>query len=183
MHDDEDAADARKVLAGDVEAFAGIVRRWQGPLFHLAWRFCHERSQAEDLTQEAFLHAFRSLAQWRGESQLSTWLVALAANVYRSHARRPARREQELDEVQQRSLASVEDREPDLASRVRKAVDAVPARYRDALVLYYFHAMDVRAAARSLALPEGTVKARLHRGRKLLEQILVADASSTGGTP
>ena len=60
----------------------------------------------------------------------------------------------------------LEDRDRDRA--VRAAVLALPARYRDALVLFYFHEMDVTAAAQSLGLPEGTVKARLSRGREIL---------------
>ena len=88
----EDEADVRLVLAGDVSAFDGIVRRWQGPLVNLAYRFCRDRSRAEDMAQEAFLRAFRGLAQWRKDAAFSTWLFALATNLYRSELRRiPAR--------------------------------------------------------------------------------------------
>jgi RNA polymerase sigma-70 factor, ECF subfamily len=55
---------------------------------------------------------------------------------------------------------------------IRQAVLALPARYREAIVLFYFHEMDISAAARSLGLPEGTVKARLFRGRKILQRKL-----------
>jgi len=55
-------------------AFEGIVRRWQGPLINMAWRYCRDRGRAEDLAQEAFLRAWRGLAQWRRESRFSTWL-------------------------------------------------------------------------------------------------------------
>src|ERR1039458_9250139 len=56
---DEDLADVARVLAGDVQAFEGIVRRWQGPLVNMAWRYCRDRGRAEDLAQEAFLRAWR----------------------------------------------------------------------------------------------------------------------------
>jgi len=62
---DEDAADVARVLAGDVSAFEAIVRRWQGPLVNLAYRFCRDRSRAEDMAQEAFLRALRSLRSLR----------------------------------------------------------------------------------------------------------------------
>lgn len=81
---EEDLADVARVLAGEAQAFEGIVRRWQGPLINMAWRYCRDRSRAEDLAQEAFLRAWRGLPQWRRESSFSTWLFALAANVYRS---------------------------------------------------------------------------------------------------
>lgn len=55
----DDQADVEKVLAGEVSAFEGIVRRWQGPLINLAYRFCHDRARAEEMAQEAFLRAYR----------------------------------------------------------------------------------------------------------------------------
>ena len=80
----EDLADVERVLASEPTAFAGIVRRWQTPLINMAWRYCRDRGRAEELAQEAFLRAWRGLAQWRRESSFSTWLFALAANVFRS---------------------------------------------------------------------------------------------------
>ncbi len=92
MSASDDQADVEKVLAGDVSAFEGIVSRWQGPLINLAYRFCHDRGRAEEMAQEAFLRAYRALSQWRRDAVLSTWLFALATNLYRSELRRiPAR--------------------------------------------------------------------------------------------
>src|SRR5208337_1211295 len=85
---EEDLADVTRVLAGNTQAFEGIVRRWQGPLINMAWRYCRDRSRAEELAQEALVRAWRNLAQWRRESSFSTWLFALAANVYRSDLKR-----------------------------------------------------------------------------------------------
>ena len=68
------------------------------------------------------------------------------------------------------SDGGLEDQNRDLA--VRRAVSALPAKYREALILFYFHEMDVPAAARSLSLPEGTFKARLFRGREILRSKL-----------
>ena len=76
MSAEEDAADVAKVLAGDVPAFEAIVRRWQKPLINLAYRFCRDRARAEDMAQEAFLRAYRSLATWRKDAAFSTWLFA-----------------------------------------------------------------------------------------------------------
>lgn len=166
---DADAEAARRVLAGDVEAFGEIVERWQGPLFRLALRYTGERAAAEDQCQEAFLRAFRALARYEGRSRFSTWLIALATNVYRSHARRPAPPEP-LGEREPTDRPAAEDSE--LGERVRRAVNALPPRYREALHLFYFHAADLAAAAATLGVAEGTLKARLSRGRKLLEALL-----------
>jgi RNA polymerase sigma-70 factor (ECF subfamily) len=167
----DDQADVARVLAGEISAYEGIVGRWQGPLINLAYRFCRDRGRAEELAQEAFLRAYRALGQWRQDAAFSTWLFALATNLYRSEPRRIPARLIPLEEVEEPRDPRATDRglEDDDRDRVvRRAVFALPAKYREALVLFYFHDMDVPAAAQSLGLPEGTVKARLFRGRELL---------------
>jgi len=171
----DDQSDVERVLAGDISAFEGIVRRWQGPLVNLAYRFCHDRGRAEEMAQEAFLRAYRALAQWRKDAVFSTWLFALATNLYRSELRRIPARTVPLEDVPEPrdarpSDGGLEDHDRDLA--VRRAVGVLPAKYREALILFYFHDMDVSTAARSLGLPEGTVKARLSRGREMLRSKL-----------
>jgi RNA polymerase sigma-70 factor (ECF subfamily) len=171
----DDQADVDKVLAGDVSAYEGIVRRWQGPLINLAYRFCRDRGRAEEMAQEAFLRAYRALGQWRKDAVFSTWLFALATNLYRTELRRIPARTVPLDDVAEprdprAADGGLEDDDRDRA--VRRAVLALPAKYREALILFYFHDLDVPAAAASLGLPEGTVKARLFRGRELLRRKL-----------
>jgi RNA polymerase sigma-70 factor, ECF subfamily len=166
-----DRADVARVQAGDVEAFAEIVRRWQTPLINLAYRFCGDRGRAEEMAQEAFLRAYRGLDGFRGDAAFSTWLFALATNVYRSELRRIPQRMMALEEAPEptdpASMIEVHElRDRDLT--VRKAVLALPPKYREAMLLFYFHEMDVPAAAQSLGVAEGTVKARLSRGRELL---------------
>ena len=170
---EEDLADVERVLAGNVQAFEGIVRRWQGPLVNMAWRYCRDRDRAEELAQEAFLRAWRGLAQWRGESSFSTWLFALAANVYRSELKRFPSVSVPFEEIPEPASEAVQHEAAVGKGRnevVRRAVLALPPRYREPVVLYYFHEMDVSAAARTMGLPEGTLKARLARGRALLRQ-------------
>ena len=157
----------------------GIVHRWQGPLVNLAYRFCRDRGRAEEMAQEAFLRAYRGLGKWRKEAAFSTWLFALATNVYRTELRRiPAGTVSFEDAPEPRDVRGdgqamqnrLEDQERDRA--VQRAVDALPSKYREALLLFYFQEMDVAAAARSLGVAEGTVKARLSRGRTLLRRKL-----------
>jgi len=167
----DDQTAVERVLAGDISAFEEIVRRWQGPLVNLAYRFCHDRGRAEEMAQEAFLRAYRGLAQWRKDAAFSTWLFALATNSYRSELRRIPARIVSIDDVREpvdprASDGGLEDYDRDRA--VRRAVFALPEKYRVALILFYFHEMDVPAAAHSLGLPEGTFKARLFRGREIL---------------
>ncbi|MGA2849704.1 MAG: RNA polymerase sigma factor [Terracidiphilus sp.] len=167
----EDLADVDRVLAGDLQAFEGIVRRWQAPLVNMAWRYCRDRSRAEELAQEAFIRAWRGLTSWRRDSSFSTWLFALAANVYRSDLKRFPTVTLPVDEAPEPSSPATQH--DALAAQqstdsVRRAVLALPARYREPVILFYFHEMDVAAAARTMGLPEGTLKARLSRARVLL---------------
>jgi len=169
----DDQADVERVLAGNVSAFEGIVRRWQTPLVNLAYRFCQDRGRSEDMAQEAFLRAYRGLGQWRKDAVFSTWLFALATNLYRSELRRIPARTVSLEDIAEPPDARAfdggfEDIDYDRDLAVRRAVSALPAKYREALILFYFHDMDIGTAARSLGLPEGTVKARLFRGREIL---------------
>jgi RNA polymerase sigma-70 factor (ECF subfamily) len=170
---ENDLADVARVLAGDAQAFQGIVRRWQGPLINMAWRYCRDRGRAEELAQDAFLRAWRGLAHWRRESSFSTWLFALAANVFRSELKRFPTVNLPLDAIAEPcSPAAQHDA---LAARlsadsVRRAVLALPLRYREPVVLFYFHEMDVATAAATMRLPEGTLKARLSRARALLRR-------------
>lgn len=160
-----------KVLAGDVSAFEGIVRRWQGPIVNLAYRFCRDRGRAEELAQEAFLRAYRGLRSWRKEAAFSTWLFALAANLCRSELKRIPPRTVSIEDVAEPRDSRPSDGGFEVEDRdraVRRAVFALPSKYRDALILFYFHDMDVAAAAQSLGVPDGTLKARLSRGREFL---------------
>ena len=173
MGADDDRVDVERVLGGDIAAFENIVRRWQGPLVNLAYRFCRDRSRSEDMAQEAFLRAWRALATWRRDAAFSTWLFALATNLYRTELRRIPVGMVSLDDARAGQLRDVRNEggglEADDRDRtVQRAVLALPAKYREALILFYFHDMNVRDAALSLGLPEGTVKARLSRAREIL---------------
>lgn len=170
---DADSADVARVLGGDLGAFENIVQRWQSPLVNMAWRYCRDRGRAEEMAQEAFLRAWRGLAQWRGESRFSTWLFALAANVYRTELKKFPTETVPLEDAAEPAEDGRQDRDLIQQRRdetLRRAVLALPHRYREPLVLFYFHEMDVSAAARTMRLPEGTVKARLARGRDLLRR-------------
>lgn len=114
------------MLAGHVDAFAAIVERWNAPLLRLARRFARDEAVAEEMVQEALVRAYRGLAGWRGDAAFSTWLFAVALNVYRSMARRLGPPAEHLDEVAAtagpwEALAAAER-----AAVVRRAVAALP---------------------------------------------------------
>ena len=174
MSHDEDRETVRRVLSGDDHAFGRIVARWQGPLVTLAYRFARDPGRAEDLAQDAFLRAYRTLPSWRQDSAFSTWLFSLALNLYRSELRRLPQRTVSIDDVAElRSEAGLPEFErSDRDRAVRAAVATLPEKYRDVITVFYFHRSDVALTARSLGLAEGTVKARLSRGREVLRRKL-----------
>ena len=168
MTNDADLADVRRVLDGHPEAFEGIVRRWQRPLLALAYRYCRDRSRAEELVQEAFLRAFRKLALFKATAAFSSWLFKLATRVFISEMRRAGLPPSGADEPErlpawESFAAAVESR--DLAETLRRAVSRLPEKYRDALILFYFMEQDLNRTAEVLGVPAGTIKARLHRGQ------------------
>ena len=162
----------QRVVAGDFSAFEGIVQRWQHRLVNLAWRFCRDRAMAEDMAQEVFIKVYRSLSSFRGESTFSTWLTSIALNTYRSRVRADSRQTVCLDPARTIAVATgtqdIEDRERNEA--VRRAVLTLPERYRDAILMFYFEEKNLAETARALGIAEGTLKARLHRGRELLKR-------------
>lgn len=176
MTNQDDLAVVEAVLNGDADAFEAIVERWKSPLVNLAYRYCLDRGRAEDLAQEAFLRAFRNLHSWRREAAFSTWLFAVAANLYRTELKRlPAPQPQIVGVIAPAALPASRHIEPEallrdreMALAVRSAVTALPARYRDPIIHYYFHERNLAVSAAVLGLPEGTLKARLSRGRALL---------------
>jgi RNA polymerase sigma-70 factor, ECF subfamily len=164
-----DEADVAAVLAGDVDRFEQIVRRYEKPLFHYALRFTRDRSTAEEMAHDALVSCYRSLPSWRRESAFSTWLFSIALNVYRSAMRRRQPEGLPIEDdllVDERSEERAAERQE--AGLVRHAVSHLPAKYRDALATFYFKEEDLAETARILGRAPGTVKALLHRGRKLL---------------
>jgi RNA polymerase sigma-70 factor (ECF subfamily) len=173
----DDLAAVEHVLAGDVSAFEHLVRRWQPPLVNLAYRFCRDRSRAEDIAQEAFVRAYRALPQWRRESAFSIWLFALATNLYRNELRRiPLRTSPPFAALAETAQLSPNPEtsyvQANRAKLVRQAVDTLPDKYRASLLVFYFQELDIVQAAQTLGLPEGTLKARLARGREMLRSKL-----------
>ncbi len=171
----DEARDVDRVLAGDGEAFARIMRRWQQPMMNLARRLGHESDQSEDLIQDVFLHAYRALPRWRRESSFGTWLYAIARNVYLGDYRRTHGTEvalQDLPELRDARLPDHKLNIEDRARLVREALLSLPPSYRDVLLLYYFKDCGISVIREKLQLSEGAVKTRLQRGRAILRQKL-----------
>jgi RNA polymerase sigma-70 factor, ECF subfamily len=174
-----DAECVRRLLQGEADAFEVLVRRHQKAIFNLVYRMLGDYDEAAEVSQETFLSAYRSIRQFRGDANFSTWLYRIAIN----HA---STRRRGLAKWQQRTVPldttePVNEREPDPADiveqkevqeLVQKALNGLEAS--DAMIILLKDLQDVpyEEVARVLDVPVGTVKSRLHRARKALRSRL-----------
>lgn len=166
----------RETLAGDQQAFATLVFRYQKLVASVAWRYGVRRDEIEDVVNEIMVKAYRNLNRFRPEHSFSTWLYRLAANHVIDHGRR-TRREPGKSEIPRNltdpAPAAGEGLESEeRAGLVRAALEQLPKHYRDALFLVYIEGLKTDEAAKMLRLPQGTIKTRLMRGRNRLRRIL-----------
>lgn len=172
----EDLSLVESVLRGDGEAFRALVSRFQSLVAGVAWRHGVRREDIEDVVSEVFFKVYRNLHQYRPDYPFSTWLYRLTANHVVDLARR-AHKERGRSEMPEQVADTaagpeekIEDRER--ATLLRAALSEIDARYREVILLVYVEGMKVDEVARILALPEGTVKTRLMRGREGLRKTL-----------
>lgn len=152
--------------SGDESAFEQIVRRYQADVWRLCLHLLRDEALAEDVTQDAFVRAFRFLKRYRGESKFSTWLFSIARNCVIDELRRIERRRKLTWRLDQERTFDALDHT--IALELRDALAALPIDLREATVLIDIFGMPYRDAARVLKVPEGTVKSRVHRGRETL---------------
>ena len=177
-------SDARIVelcLDRDQLAWTQVVARFKRRVFNIAYKFTGRHGDAEDLTQEVFLRIFRSLDKFNRGANFGTWLTSVARNHCIDHYRATKReREVLVSDLAHFETATahsgnpqslVEDR--DRSGLVRRALDRLPAKLREAVVLRDLTELTYQEMAEQLGLPEGTVKSRINRGRAELARILL----------
>ncbi len=161
-------------LAGpgrDPLAFAELVRRHQGKVRGLLLRLTANPVLADDLSQEAFLRAYRGLANFEGRARFSTWIYRIAYNVFLNHKTRSKRLDPMPEGMLERAPATDRRHSPgahDLRRDLDRAIAALPERYRVVVTLFYLREFSYPEIAEMLDLPLGTVKTHLHRAKKLL---------------
>ncbi len=174
-----------RVQGGDKRAFDLLVRRYQGKVVGLVSRYIRDPVEAEDVVQEAFIKAYRSLGRFRGESAFYTWLYRIAVNTAKNHIVASARRPpaQDLDaEVAENSSAGERLREistPEGAAMTRQigeviqsTLGSMPDELREALVLREFEGLSYEEIAEVMECPVGTVRSRIFRAREAIDQAI-----------
>lgn len=164
-----------RYLRGDLGAFDELMRAHQDRVFGICLRMLRDREAALDVTQETFLTVFRKADRYREEAAFSTWLYRVTVNTCYDHLRRTKRRQADalpegLDPADPRAgdpLIAAELR-PD----VENALEQIPQDFRSAIILVDLQGLSIDQAADVLGVPSGTIKSRVHRGRRLLAEIL-----------
>lgn len=181
------------ILAGKRHHFATIVERYQRDIYNLAYRSTDNRHDAEDITQDTFLRAFRALSQYDARRSLRTWLYAIAANICRDRVRRRATRPQTVsllpDEAPSHSddFLSKDARPDDVVvgregeACVRRAVLGLPPDYRIPVILFYMRNLPQAEIAEIMGVPVTVVKNRLYRARRKLQSELGGVVGDEGG--
>jgi RNA polymerase sigma-70 factor, ECF subfamily len=168
----ESAPLARRIASGDPTAFDELVARYQPRLTRTVHRLTGwgRHADVEDIVQEVFLAALNHARSFRGDASPSTWLTAIAVNKCRSHRRRLAVLWRRLVQspAEDQAPASDELAQHETSARVRQAVQALPPRDREVIVLRYFENLPPAEVARMTGQSKNAVEVRLHRARARL---------------
>src|SRR5271166_1411281 len=177
----------RRILAGEKHLFHDLIRPCERPIYFLLLSLLRNEAEAEDAAQETAIKVFQNLKNFRGDSQFRTWVLSIARNEGLGRLRKAGtRREDSLDAetdeqtgdytpailTSWREVPSEALERQELGTILRKAIEGLPAIYRNVVLLRDIEEMDVRETAAALGITEGAVKVRLHRARALLQRDL-----------
>lgn len=181
---DADRDLVRAAAGGDREAFDDLVGRYQGQIVNLARAMTGGDADVDDLAQEIFVRAWRSLPAFRGDAAFRTWLYGIALNVIRTHRTRRSRWRARFwsgpADAAENPLERVRDQDPGAEQKImmRDAIDRalkqIPAELRAALVLRDVQGLEYREIAATLGVPVGTVESRIFRARQRLRPLLAS---------
>lgn len=188
---EREAADrslVERVLRGDRQAFELLMRRYNKRLYRLARASLHDKAEAEDALQDAYLSAYRSLGQFRGDAALATWLSRLVLNECENRRRRSARRHNIIPMVSLESSAHMVEHIAECANAPESAltqlqlrevlerkVGELPDILRVAFVMRSVEELSVEETAELLGIPQETVRSRHFRAKALLRESLARE--------
>jgi RNA polymerase sigma-70 factor (ECF subfamily) len=178
-------------MGGDSESFNQLIKRWERPIYALAYRTIGREDDARDVVQETFLRAFRGLSGFKGQAKFSSWLYRITLNLCRDWMRRQRRAPviATPDGVDLVELAGESDNvetadaavaRKDLSRMVARAMTALPEEQRAAIVLKEYHGLTFQEIADLLGCPLSTVKTRLYQGLSVLRKELERSGIHSG---
>ncbi len=173
----------RRVQKGDRRAFDLLFSRYQFKIMNLVSRYLRDPEDVQDVTQEAFIKAFRALPRFRGESAFYTWLYRIAINTAKNHivarSRRPPGADVEVEEAEfyegGEVLKDLENPEASLAkdqlsAAINAAIAELPDDLRSAVTLREFDGLSYEQIAEIMGCPVGTVRSRIFRAREAIDK-------------
>jgi len=162
----------RRAIRGDRDAFGDLVIRHQTAAFHVAYRMLGNREDAEDITQEAFLRAFRSLRSFDPNRPFEPWLKKITVNLCLNHLERkrdlPLDPERMIMEKDPASPMETRIEARDRSRLIRRELLRLPPRYRAAIELRHFQELSYTELAEALGCPLNQIKSDLFRARRIL---------------
>ncbi len=172
----------RIVQAGDFSPASEIYDRYSGRIYNFALRFLKNSEAAEDATQEVFVKMIKHANQFQGDAKLSTWLFSITANWCRDYLRKADNKVKETEDVlvtlpapsSQSPDRTLEERENQI--RVRRALEALTAEQREAILLSRYQGLSYAEIAQIAGCSEGAVKTRVFRAMETLKKVLAVDA-------
>lgn len=180
-----DMALVRRVQEGDKSAFDVLVLKYQHKISNLVSRYVHDSHESQDVTQEAFIKAYRGLANFRGDSAFYTWLYRIAINTAKNHLVTMGRKitDTGVDSAEAEQYESggalreyaTPDRQmmtDEIAAVIRKSIDDLPEDLRTAITLREFDGMSYDEIAGVMECPIGTVRSRIFRAREAIDNNL-----------
>lgn len=170
-------------IGGDLESFNELVRRWERPIYALAYRTLGRDEDARDVCQETFLRAYRSIGGFKGQAKFSSWLYRIALNLCRDWMRKDRRTPvyqapEGLDVIEmaaeQGPVETIEDlvSRNEMSERVQRAMSKLSDEQRTAIVLKEYQGLTFQEIADTLDCPLSTVKTRLYQGLVVLRREL-----------
>jgi RNA polymerase sigma-70 factor (ECF subfamily) len=163
-----------EILNGKKELFRLLVERYQQKVHAMGLSFFHNQEDAADFTQDVFIRSYRSLATFRGQARISTWLYRIAYNT----AINSINRRKEYHSLADEPVTEKENPELHILritaqEAVRSAVAELPEKYRICVDLYFFYDCSIKEIEVITGFPENTIKSHVFRGKKLLRKKLV----------
>jgi len=163
-----DAELVRRCLSGDKSGTRALVERFEQAVFGLCYRMLNHRQDAEDVAQDVFLRAFRSLSSWDQTRTLKPWLMAIAANRCRTVLQQRTRIPQPTEATRETPVEADVGEQVSLSEELQLGLNQLREEYRTCFVLFHQQELAVEEISQILACPVGTVKTWLHRARREL---------------
>lgn len=164
-----------KVKQGNANAFSFLVNKYQDVVYSIALKVLKNRGDAEEMAQEVFIKAFRSIQSYQGKSKFSTWLYSITYNTCITHVRKkkmPVASVENLSEEDQETEGGEEDFREEQAKYLETALKLLPEEEYLLIVLHYYEDQGIQDICEVTGLSESNVKVRLHRTRKKLYAIM-----------